>query len=66
MKLKRFFDNVVQSLQKGLNLNFATGSISVNAFQASLTSKTNVLSISLREKCPNTEFFLVRILPYLD
>ena len=37
----------------------------INSFR-SLTIITKSLSLALREKCPNTEFFLVRIFLYLD
>ena len=31
-----------------------------------LGERTHLGESSLREKCPNTEFFLVRIFPYSD
>ena len=31
-----------------------------------MSDKNNHITMSIREKCPNTDFFLVRIFPYSD
>ena len=68
-----FYSSVIQillNLSDNIGLSVViVGKFSYNGHPShfpSISFQSRIVLVSLREKCPNTEFFLVRIFPHPD